>query len=169
MSGVSIDDKNAGLQPWASNPTHIPDVLLNEAQIVILIRHPAKIVSSGAPVARDAVGLKPGDRDVFNLFTLRWARLMFDYLRSTGKEPVIVSGEDVVGDPKALLGTLSEILNIDRAGLRVSWPLVSPEERPSGPMGPWLKRVNESTGVERTAKQVVLYHKRAVCMPPLTL
>jgi hypothetical protein len=75
-------------------------------------------------------------------------------LRSTGKKPIVVSGEDVVGNPDALLDILSEALGIDRAGLRVSWPIASPEERPTGPMGPWLKRVSDSTGVERKAEQV---------------
>ena len=154
MSSMFKDDRNADLKPWATNPTHIPDSLLEAAQVVILIRHPAKIVSSGAPVARDAIGLMPGDRDIFNMFTLRWARLMFDYLRSTGKKPIVVSGEDVVKNPEPLLDNLSEALGIDRGGLRVSWPLVSPEERPTGPMGPWLKRVSDSTGVERKAEQV---------------
>ena len=152
------DDRNADLKPWSSNPTHLPDALLEAAQVVILIRHPAKIVSSGAPVARSAIGLQPGDRDIFNMFTLRWARLMFDYLRSTGKNPIVVSGEDVVKSPEPLLGALSEALSIDRRGLRVSWPLVSPEERPTGPMGPWLKRVSDSTGVERKADQVCSRH-----------
>jgi hypothetical protein len=154
MLSVFKDDRNAELKPWTSKPTHLPDSLLDVSRVVILIRHPAKIVSSGAPVARDAIGLKPGDRDIFNMFTLRWARLMFDYLRSTGKKPIVVSGEDVVKNPESLLDNLSEALDIDRGGLRVSWPLVSPEERPTGPMGPWLKRVSDSTGVERGAKQV---------------
>jgi hypothetical protein len=160
MLSVFKNDRNAELKPWTSNPTHLPDSLLDVSQVVILIRHPAKIVSSGAPVARDAIGLKPGDRDIFNMFTLRWARLMFDYLRSTGRNPIVVSGEDVVKNPESLLDNLSEALGIDRAGLRVSWPLVSPEERPTGPMGPWLKRVSDSTGVERkTDEQVFLRHK----------
>lgn len=154
MLSAFKDDRNADLEPWSSNPTHIPDSLLEVAQVVILIRHPAKIVSSGAPVARDAIGIQPGDRNIFNMFTLRWARLMFDYLRSTGKEPIVVSGEDVVENPRALLDALSEALGLARGGLRVSWPLVSPEERPTGPMGPWLKRVSDSTGVERKAEQV---------------
>ena len=154
MLSIFKNDRNGDLKPWSSNPTHIPDSLLDTAQVVILIRHPAKIVSSGAPVARDAIGLQPGDRDIFNMFTLRWAHLMFDYLRSTGKEPIVVSGEDVVGNPGALLDALSEALSVARGGLRVSWPLVSPEERPTGPMGPWLKRVSDSTGVERKAEQV---------------
>ena len=79
---------------------------------------------------------------------------MFDYLRSTGKTPIIVSGEDVVKNPESLLDALSEALSIDQGGLRVSWPLVSPEERPTGPMGPWLKRVSNSTGVEGKSDQV---------------
>ena len=71
MLSAFNDDRNAELKPWTSNPTHFPDSLLDAAQVVILIRHPAKIVSSGAPVARDAIGLQPGDRDIFNMFTLR--------------------------------------------------------------------------------------------------
>jgi hypothetical protein len=63
------------------------------------------------------------------MFTLRWARLMFDYLRSTDKKPNVISGEDVVGNAEALLDALSEALGIARGGLRVSWSLVSPEER----------------------------------------
>ncbi|GAB7325638.1 hypothetical protein MBLNU13_g09618t1 [Cladosporium sp. NU13] len=153
MLSMFKDDRNADLKPWSSNPTHLPDALLEAAQVVILIRHPAKIVSSGAPVARSAIGLQPSDRDIFNMFTLRWARLMFDYLQSTGKKPIVVSGEDVVKSPESLLDDLSEALGIHRSGLRVSWPLVSPQERPTGPMGPWLKRVSDSTGVEREAEQ----------------
>ena len=168
MLSAFVDDRNADLKPWTSNPTHIPDSLLEVSQVVILIRHPAKIVSSGAPVARDAIGLQPGDRDIFNMFTLRWARLMFDYLQSTGKKPIIVSGEDVVKNPDSLLDSLSEALDLDRAGLRTSWPLVSPEERPTGPMGPWLKRVSDSTGVEQKAEQVFLRHNCAMHIRMLT-
>jgi hypothetical protein len=168
MLSAFKDDRNAELKPWSSNPTYLPDSLLEVAQVVILIRHPAKIVSSGAPVARDAIGLQPGDRDIFNMFTLRWARLMFDYLRSTGKDPIVVSGEDVVGNPGALLDALSEALGVARGGLRVSWPLVSPEERPTGPMGPWLKRVSGSTGVERKAEQVCQHRDCAGLVGTLT-
>lgn len=168
MLRVFEDDRNADLKPWSSNPTHLPDSLLDVSQVVILIRHPAKIVSSGAPVAKAAIGLQPGDRDIFNMFTLRWARLMYDYLQSTGKKPIIVSGEDVVGNPESLLDSLSEALGIDRGGLRVSWPLVTPAERPAGPMGPWLKRVSDSTGVERKAEQVPLRHNHAVLVDTLT-
>jgi hypothetical protein len=168
MLSMFKDDRSADLKPWTYNPTYLPDSLLDVSQVVILIRHPAKIVSSGAPVARKAIGLKPGDRDIFNIFTLRWARLMFDYLRSTGKQPIVVSGEDVVQNPESLLDSLSETLGIDRAGLRVSWPLVSPEERPTGPMGPWLKRVSDSTGVERKAKQVFHRQDRACHIGLLT-
>lgn len=168
MLSMFKEDRNADLKPWSSNPTHLPDSLLEVAQVVILIRHPAKIVSSGAPVARDAIGLQPRDRDIFNMFTLRWARLMFDYLRSTGKEPIVVSGEDVVGNPGALLDALSKALSVARGGLRVSWPLVSPEERPSGPMGPWLKRVSDSTGVERKAEQVCRHRDCAGLVDMLT-
>lgn len=154
MLSMFKDDRNADLKPWSSNPTHLPGALLDVSQVVILIRHPAKIISSGAPVARDAIGLQPADRDIFNMFTLRWARLMFDYLQSIGKKPIVVSGEDVVKSPGLLLDSLSEALDINREGLRVSWPLVSPEERPTGPMGPWLKRVSDSTGVEQKTGQV---------------
>ena len=168
MLSMFNDDRKADLKPWSSNPTHIPDSLLEVSHVVILIRHPAKIVSSGAPVARDAIGLQPGDQDIFNMFTLRWARLMFDYLQSTGKKPIVVSGEDVVKNPESLLDSLSEALGLDRAGLRVSWPLVSPEERPTGPMGPWLKRVSDSTGVERKAGQVLLRHNFTVKIEMLT-
>lgn len=54
---------------------------------------------------------------------------MFDYLGSTDKKPIVVSEEDVVGNAEALLDALSEALGIARGGLRVSWSLVSPEER----------------------------------------
>jgi hypothetical protein len=54
------------------------------------------------------------------VFTLRWARLMFDYLRSTDRKPIVISGEDVVGNAEALLDALSEALGIARGGLRVS-------------------------------------------------
>jgi hypothetical protein len=168
MLSAFKDDRNADLKPWCSNPTYLPDSLLEVAQVVILIRHPAKIVSSGAPVARDAIGLQPADRDIFNMFTLRWARLMFDYLRSTGRNPIVVSGEDVVKNSEALLDALSEALGVARGGLRVSWPLASPEERPTGPMGPWLKRVSDSTGVERKTGQVFSHRNCAVYSMILT-
>lgn len=72
------------------------------------------------PSARDALGLKPGDREFFTTFTLHWARLFLDYLRSAGKELINVSGGVIVGNPDALLNTLSEFLGVNRDDLRLS-------------------------------------------------
>lgn len=133
---AGLENREVDRNPWTSNPPPIPGALLKAAQIVILIRHPARILSSGTPIARDALGLKSGDGEFSTTFTLRWTRLLYDYLRNAGKEPIIASGEEIVRNPEALLDTLSESLSVERNDLRLSWPLALPDERSAGPLGP---------------------------------
>lgn len=106
------------------NPTVLPDDLWRTVSPIIVIRHPALALPSylrsmaGVPaLAR----LDPRENHSHWFVTLAWSRLLFDVLRATGREPVVVDGEDVCTRTEAVGRGVCARLGLDPAGVSDVW------------------------------------------------
>jgi hypothetical protein len=101
------------------NPTHMSDEVVDSLQPMILIRHPAISIQS---IYRDAVNmtaLRPGDEDFDMICMNKPLRLLFEYLRSQGRQPVVVGAEDILWRTEDMSQRLCAALGrIDSGSLR---------------------------------------------------
>ena len=128
------------------NPTILPDELLRLVTPIIFIRHPAIILPSWLRAAKNgpAADVISVDDEDFNVWTsLRWSRIIFDYLRNlshmqqqsglkradsvhsthrplgpsvVATKPYVIDAVDVVNNTHAILDMICRCLNIDVEG-----------------------------------------------------
>ncbi|KAI0164946.1 hypothetical protein GGR57DRAFT_451165 [Xylariaceae sp. FL1272] len=134
------------------NPTHLPDEIFDCLQPMILIRHPALSIHS---IYRDALKMtkqRPGDEDFDFLCINKPLRLLFDYLTSKGRQPVVVNAEDLLWRTDDLTNNMCTSLGtIDAATLSDKWKPATEEELARlNPLRVMLTRnILESSGIER--------------------
>jgi hypothetical protein len=139
------------------NPTHMPDENFDSLQPVILIRHPAISIGS---IYRDAVNmtaLRPGDEDFDMICMNKPLRLLFDYFRAQGRQPVVVDAEDILWRTEGMSwGLCVSLGTIDSGSLSDTWEPASQDEVQS--MNPvmvmLMKNILESSGIERPSEKV---------------
>ena len=132
-----------------TNPTIIPDELLKLFTPIIFIQHPVITLPAWMRMAKDEYGSYTVDDEDFSLWTsLRWSRMLFDYLRSTqhlrsrrdsvhssvhsnrsGKwepgfvatRPYVIDAMDVVCNNNAMLAAVCRLLGIDYQEISKGW------------------------------------------------
>ena len=132
------------------NPTVLPEALLELLTPIIFIRHPAIVIPSWWREANSEGSCYDlDDEDVTVWTSLRWTRIVFDYLR-TGKHmqapmglrrrnsishlqaksptapvvasrPYVIDAADVVNNTHAILSMLCRLLDNDSAVLNNAW------------------------------------------------
>lgn len=132
------------------NPTVIPDELLELVTPIVFIRHPAVVIPAWwreANIGGSCYDID--DEDVTVWTSLRWTRMVFDYLRSSkhmqqprslgrrntisstnsrsrsapvvASRPFVIDAADVVNNTHAVLSMLCRLLDIDSAVLNNAW------------------------------------------------
>lgn len=122
------------------NPTVLSDELLEMCTPIIFIQHPAIVIPSWLRLASTEYGSLAFDDEDFAIWTsLRWSRILFDYLRSTihlkkqnkervdsahsaqsvmfnpsivATQPYVIDAADVLNNPHVTLATLWRLLGV---------------------------------------------------------
>ncbi|RMX87181.1 hypothetical protein D0868_15027 [Hortaea werneckii] len=140
-------DNPSSFKP-STRPTPLSDAVLKSCVPAMLIRHPARIVPSlyRAETATDM--LRIGD-EAFTLWsTVRFTRILYEYLESIGNRPVVVDAEDLVHDTQTLVGKLCHALEIDPKGVQLQWDAARPDEPlPEGVEPGFHDVLRASTGI----------------------
>ena len=127
-----------------SNPTFLSDELLDMFTPIIFIQHPAVVIPAWLRLAKAEYGSYTVDDEDFAVWTsLRWSRILFDYLRYNSHlkrptdsahsmqsakssssvvatRPYVIDAADVANNPHATLATVCRLLNIE-LGVNSSW------------------------------------------------
>ena len=148
------------------NPTAMPDDMFhNMTNPVVLIRHPALVVSSFWRAQHANFGLDVTDEGFEMLTMQRTSRFLVDHIQRLRKEasaedreggPIIIDAEDAVHRTESLCNKLCEILCIDLNGVRFTWDAL-PKEKRIHPLQPHFRgELDDSTGVVRPTETVSL-------------
>ena len=127
-----------------ANPTVISDELLEMFTPIVFIQHPAIAIPTWLRLATTEYGSYNIDEEDFTIWTsLRWSRILFDYLRSSARpyrvdsahstqsakfepqvvatRPYVIDAADVANNPHATLATTCRLLGIDLSTNASSW------------------------------------------------
>jgi hypothetical protein len=139
----AIGDREA-VDSKMSNPTFLSDELLDLFTPIIFIQHPAIVIPAWLRLAKAEYGSYAVDDEDFAVWTsLRWSRILFDYLRHNAHlqrrtdsahsmqstkssssvvatRPYVIDAVDVANNPYATLATVCRLLNIE-LGVNSSW------------------------------------------------
>lgn len=140
-----------------SNPTCIPDDIMQTLTPVILFRHPMLSVPSHYSIAHpEAVaGLDPDDEDFEVWTTYRWTRYIYDYFVSIGRTPTVVEAQDYIYNTKPTMNKLCRELGIDEDGWIDKWDPVPKEYWPDHSVGNAMTGgMMSSAGIERRLTEV---------------
>ncbi|KAK3698973.1 hypothetical protein LTR37_016664 [Vermiconidia calcicola] len=133
-----------------SNPTNLPDEVLDTCTPIMVIRHPAMQTSSVYQSMADMTQCRPGDEDFETATTLRLSRALYDFLCSRGKTPIVVDAEDMLWRTQDLATNICGALNIDAKGITDKWDPVPIEKWPANPvLLAWTEVIWKSSGIER--------------------
>lgn len=137
------------------NPTYLPDWLFETCSPIMVIRHPVFQVPSFYTGVSAMTLCGPGQEDFDYLTSLRWCRLLYDLLKSQGRPPVVVDGEDVVWRTKEMTTNVCNAIGIDPSGVKDTWETTPSDDRHPNPViQHFLSTIYNSTGVERPAEKV---------------
>lgn len=140
------------------NPTHLPDEIFDTLRPIILIRHPSLSIKSIYRSALELTKQRPGDED-FDLICLnKPLRILFDYFRAQGRQPVVVDAEDMLWRTDDMTKTLCDSLgSVDPESLSDKWePTSQAEMHKMNPLVVMLtKNILESSGIERPSEKPV--------------
>ena len=134
-----------------TNPTVIPDELLGLVTPIVFIRHPAFVIPAWwRETNSEKACYDLDDEDVTVWTSLRWTRMVFDYLRSSkhmqqqkprtlqrrntvsamhasptssvvASRPYVIDAVDVVNNTHAILSMLCRLLDIDPEAMNQAW------------------------------------------------
>ena len=143
--------------PTDTNPTHIPEDMLQRIIPIILIRHPALAFPSYLRVMRVNRMLDPADEAFDFWIHLEYSKYIFAYFQYLHEQnpgpapaPVIVDAEDLVHRTAALAKTLCDLCEISDDGVRDSWAVAGADEPlPEGVVPFFHDKLGKSTEVER--------------------
>jgi hypothetical protein len=141
------------------NPTILPDRLLQSFAPIIIIRHPAKQISSFYRASVKMRAVQTDDSEFEIAATYKFSRLIFDYFRrvyltkngDTKAEdahrlawPIVVDGDDLINDTEGISQRFCALTGIDPAGVVYEWG----KTKPVDPFfAVFLGTLNESLGV----------------------
>lgn len=129
----------------------MPDDMFEASVPVFIIRHPVFAVKSLWAVMSANKSLYRPSGDMWKLMTaVALQRQLIEYLqKKTGKNPIIIDGDDVVLRPEELATKLCSALGISDK-LSSSWTVTPESERPKDAIvRQFLKDIDESTGIIR--------------------
>ncbi|KAF9261018.1 hypothetical protein L218DRAFT_906236 [Marasmius fiardii PR-910] len=133
----------------ASNPTFLPDPFLVNITPLFTIRHPTSVVSSIAKAMINSLGAGPNDPGIRLASTLRWPRILFDLFKESGREAIVIDGDELVNDTQNQMRKLCALIGVDESRIQYEW---APKASHT-PMDVehneqiYLKTIYESTGV----------------------
>ncbi len=113
-----------------TNPTHIPDDIMETLTPVLVFRHPLLIIPSIYPKLNPISGIEPDDEDFEISATLRWTQYIYDYFVSIGRKPIVVEAQDFVWNTKPTMDKLCRELGIDESGWIDEWDPLPREHWP---------------------------------------
>ena len=141
--------------PTKSNPTCIPDEVLDSFTPIFVIRHHILMVDSLYRCQLPVMGQLPTDEDFEAFGTLRYCRMLFDYFRANGGTPAIVEAVDFIWNTKPTLDKLCQHIGIDPAGIKDAWDPVPKEYFPDHHVAvAFTGDMMSSSGLERRGKEV---------------
>lgn len=142
---------------FPSNPTEITDSTFASIIPIIFIRHPVLKQPSLHRSMLAMTACRPGDEDYEITSTLGFCRLLFDFFKAQGKQPIVVDGEDVVWRNEELAESLGEKLRLDPKGFSDKWaPEVHADWLPEDPLiSNWIIEIERSGGIQRPGKKVL--------------
>lgn len=123
--------ENSPCPKISSNPTHIPDDILETLTPVLLFRHPLLSIPSIYPKLNPVSGIEPDDEDFEISITLRWTQYIYDYFVSIGRRPIVVEAQDFVWNTKPTMDKLCRELGIDESGWLDKWDPLPKEHWPN--------------------------------------
>ncbi|KAF4943749.1 hypothetical protein FSARC_14842 [Fusarium sarcochroum] len=137
-----------------SNPTLLPDDLWKSVTPIIVIRHPALAFPSlhrSTSAIPALANLDPTENHNYWFANLAWSRLLFETLKSQGRTPVVVDGEDVCTRTDEVIKGVCNALGLDPAGVSDTWvPLGEDAEGFAHPVFKEMTRtIWESDGVKK--------------------
>ncbi|KAK3718898.1 hypothetical protein LTR37_004814 [Vermiconidia calcicola] len=126
------------------NPTIVPDELLKLFTPIIFIQHPAIVIPAWLRLAKSEYGSNTLDDEDFTVWTsLRWSRILFDYLRAsqgfkrqdstssglTGRyeprivatRPYVIDADDVTNNTHGTLAAICRLLGVQIEVVTQSW------------------------------------------------
>lgn len=138
-----------------SNPTYIPNEIMDTLTPIFVIRHPILMVDSVYRTGLGVMSVDPTDEDFHLLHTLRWCRILYDYFVDQGKKPVIVEAQDFIYKTKETMGKLCTTVGIDPEGIVEEWEPFPYEQFLDHKIAiAYTGDLWRSTGVERRSKEV---------------
>ncbi|KAF9265014.1 hypothetical protein L218DRAFT_924789 [Marasmius fiardii PR-910] len=118
----SFQPEYAGACSSYRNPTILPDRFMANVTPIVLIRHPTRLIDSGAGCVLRGLGGSVDDPGFLLSCTLKWQRIVFDYYRDFGDMPIVIDGDEMVnGDSKDLLKKLCTLIGIDGSLIQYEW------------------------------------------------
>ncbi|KAK3724464.1 hypothetical protein LTR37_001088 [Vermiconidia calcicola] len=137
-----------------SNPTYIPDAILDTLTPVFVFRHPMLMVPSLYRAQSAVAGLQPDDEDFEVEGTLRWCQMLYDYFVYRGVPPALVEAQDLVYNFQPTMNKLCSGLGIDPEGVKDTWDPVPKEHWPDDKITVTLTgALLSSSGLERRSKE----------------
>ena len=104
---------------------------------------------------------RPGDEDFSLITSNKSLRLLFDYFKAQGRQPLVVDAEDILWRTHGMAKNLCTALGggggiIDPTGLSDTWqPTPKEQVERMNPADYMLtKNIRDSSGIERPAAQV---------------
>ena len=104
-----------------SNPTIIPDHVLDSFTPIFVIRHPILMVDSIYRCQLPVMGQLPTDEDFEAFGTLRFCRILFDYYKSKCTTPALVEAMDFIYNTKPTMDKLCNTIGKILLGLPTIW------------------------------------------------
>jgi hypothetical protein len=138
-----------------SNPTIIPDDVLDTFTPIFVIRHPILMVDSLYRCQLLVMGQLPTDEDFEAFGTLRFCRILFEYYKSKGTTPALVEAVDFIYKTKATMDKLCKTIGIDPEGIKDTWDPLPEEYMPDHHVAiAFTGDMMRSSGLERRNKEV---------------
>lgn len=160
-------EEGSVLPPVTSNPTYIPDTILETLTPIMLFRHPILMVHSRycATSPPEIAGLQPLDEDFEAFGTQQWCRVLYDYFVSIDKKPAVVEAQDFVWKTQPTMEKLCQVVGIDPAGVKETWDPVPKGYWPDHKIAKAMTGVMlSSSGLERRGKAVCVHFIEIVCV-----
>lgn len=148
-------DPSAEPSEVKSNPTCIPDQILESFTPIFVIRRPILMVDSLYRCQLPVMGQLPTDEDFDVMGTFRFTRILFDYFKSKGSTPALVEAVDFIYNNKPTMDKLCSKIGIDPEGIKDTWDPIPEEYFPYHHVAvAFTGDMMRSSGIERRNKEV---------------
>ncbi|KAF9261010.1 hypothetical protein L218DRAFT_961927 [Marasmius fiardii PR-910] len=117
----NMEPMHSELSPMYTNPTVLPKSFLASVTPVLTIRHPLRIINSTAGIFFRSLGARVDSPEFLLSSSLKWTRVLYDYCKSAGLDPVIVDGDELVRDTKVQMTKLCALICVDGSLIQYEW------------------------------------------------